>query len=478
MGQATSLVQSLQALTHATASVGDSDIANLRKQVKACAKARDVLTACRNSTDDSAGQLAQELESALCALKGAVDSLASSRGDFAATLQALWTDEALTIPSTLRKVLSEVMFEGARGACDMSVKSVRYVEAVEACPSIFHHYKATRCKHFKTCSSKIQSSGSSISISGISISISVIIVSLHHAGGHVRASVLFEHCAMNKLLGDMTAPMLDFLGACSTMASTSLQDQPFLQACCTMQNVLEKLASQCQYMVEHGEEKADSDVKVLEAGSSAAARFRQNFNHAVESMLAKLVQEKGAKAAADLLSTDLKLPLHLGQCKAVLLQAEVLEKLGAEEDLPPLKSDVDKFYSDLTGKTKKLMTVWSLDRNLMMKFVPSAVSDCSAFEKKVVPPLQKLAADNEQICAAKTELLSKYRRGFLCMDSVAYSLAMVYTSGEFELFRFSIIIMIMPNYAAQIMPQESACYILHNQDASVGLIACFIACKL
>ena len=235
------------------------------------------------------------------------------------------------------------------------------------------------------------------------------------APGHVRSAILLQNQAENKLLTDTATALLQFLATSSTAALATLEDRAFLEACCELHYNLNRHASQCKYLIDL---RSGAGEPWLLAAMSAAERFIESLNEVAEKTLLGLVEGKGFKEAAALLqlhSSDVTLPPHLERCHAVLIQAELLQKLGSEEPLSAkgMEADAELFYSKLASKTKKLVTVWSLEIDLMKKFVPAAVEASQTFSTVVMSEIRKVLTKNDSICERVSELLVKYRTGYL-----------------------------------------------------------------
>ena len=221
--------------------------------------------------------------------------------------------------------------------------------------------------------------------------------------------------AENKLMGEMAASFLDFMTAFPAVESPSVLQPASLKACCCLCQALEKQSSQCSYLMEH----RDGGATWFEAGITASKRFSTNFAEHAEEALAAFMKEQGAQEAEKLLNIpDTILPARLEQCKAVLVQVDVLEKLNAEEALPSIEAGPEDFYSKLSAKARKLFTLWSLDATLLKKFVPDILETCKTFEDGVMPVIQKVMQDIKHKCSQVAELVSKFRRAAFSLGCV------------------------------------------------------------
>ena len=175
--------------------------------------------------------------------------------------------------------------------------------------------------------------------------------------GHINSAVLLSKCAENKVMWEMAEALYKFIGAWSGAESApDVLSQQLFTACCDLSAALEHHASQCNYILERASDDCSSPaMKVLTEGKQAAVRFSSNFQALAEGRLVSETTEKGAKAARKFLEIpDAKLPLRLRQCKAVLAQVELLEKLPAEKTMMNAEEGPDDFYNELVAKTKLL----------------------------------------------------------------------------------------------------------------------------
>ena len=92
--QAVQVVPQVKALIEALGSLGEqSDLASIRKMVRASEKSKDVLAACKASQEQGAPEQTQELEEILGSLANSVGSLPNGPAEFSSMLQTLWVNK-------------------------------------------------------------------------------------------------------------------------------------------------------------------------------------------------------------------------------------------------------------------------------------------------------------------------------------------------------------------------------------------------
>lgn len=194
------------------------------------------------------------------------------------------------------------------------------------------------------------------------------------------------------MLRDVAKALYDFHMACPDEGSITLE------CCCTFQHALDKLAVKVKSL------SAENSDLWHAAFSKAHARFVERFAAEASKWIQSTVKDKGPDGGWAYLNSCKSLPASLKSFSSVIAQASFLKELKVPETTT---TDV----SELTVRTKSLVTIKSLSSQSLQALFPEEVSKTQTFVEAVERNINKVITKLKDSAKPILQTLEKYRRG-------------------------------------------------------------------